>query len=153
MYNSVSAVSYIILGIKYNRKQNLKTYKMQKMPCRYPQLLIHTAHSLLYLPYCYCLSALVLPPSLPLLLHLLADLLVALRSDEHLDAGLIHIVDVGPVSLDLGVFYAAGQAVDGPRRPGDHRNKYWWKMKQEAEKVQRWTRHSTVNSASTKYFE
>lgn len=57
------------------------------------------------------------------LFHLLADLLVALRGDEHLDAGLVHIVDIGPVSLDLGVFDAAGQAVDGPRRPGDHRCK------------------------------
>lgn len=56
--------------------------------------------------------------SFPLVVHLLADLLVALRGDEHLDAGLIHIVDVGPVSLDLGVFNAAGQAVNGPCRPG-----------------------------------
>lgn len=58
----------------------------------------------------------------PLSSHLLADLLVALRGDEHLDAGLVHIVDVGPVSLDLWVLDAAGQAVDGPRRPGDRKN-------------------------------
>lgn len=50
--------------------------------------------------------------------HLLADLLVALRGDEHLDARLVHVVDVRPVSLDLGVLDAAGQAVDGPSRPG-----------------------------------
>lgn len=52
--------------------------------------------------------------------HSLADLLVALRGDEHLDAGLVHVVDVGPVSLDLGVFYATGQAVNGTRRPGEN---------------------------------
>lgn len=63
----------------------------------------------------------VLPLSFLPLLHLLADLLVALRGDEHLDTGLVHIVDVGPVSLDLGVFYAAGQAVNGPCRPGGHK--------------------------------
>lgn len=69
---------------------------------------------------------LVLPSSFPLLLHLLADLFIALRGDEHLDAGLIHIVDVGPVSLDLGVFYAAGQAVDGPCCPGDHKRNHYY---------------------------
>ncbi len=82
--------------------------------------------SLLYLPHCVSLYALVLPLAFPLLLHLLADLLVALRGDEHLDAGLIHIIDIGPVSLDLGVFYTAGQAVDGPRCPGDHKHKQTW---------------------------
>lgn len=50
---------------------------------------------------------------------LLADLLVALGGDEHLHAGLVHVVDVGPVSLDLGVFYATGQAVNGACRPGE----------------------------------
>lgn len=53
-------------------------------------------------------------------IHLLADLLIALRGYEHLDAGLVDIVDVGPVSLDLGVFYATGQAVNGPRRPEEN---------------------------------
>lgn len=52
--------------------------------------------------------------------HSLADLLVALRGDEHLDAGLVHVVDVGPVSLDLRVLDAAGQTVDGPRSPATH---------------------------------
>lgn len=51
----------------------------------------------------------------------LADLLVALRGDEHLHAGLVHIVDVGPVSLDLGVFYATGQAVDGACSPDEEK--------------------------------
>lgn len=50
---------------------------------------------------------------------LLADLLVALRGDQHLHAGLVHVVDVGPVSLGLGVLDATGQAVDGPRRPAE----------------------------------
>lgn len=49
---------------------------------------------------------------------LLADLLIALRGDEHLNAGLVHVVDVGPVSLDLRVLYATGQAVNGTCRPG-----------------------------------
>lgn len=53
------------------------------------------------------------------LLHLLADLLVTLRGDEHLDARLIHIIDVGPVGLDLRVFDAAGQGVYCPCRPSD----------------------------------
>lgn len=53
-------------------------------------------------------------------IHLLADLLIALRSYEHLNAGLVDIVDVGPVSLDLGVFYATGQGVNGPRRPEEN---------------------------------
>lgn len=53
-------------------------------------------------------------------IHLLADLLIALRGDEHFNAGLVHVVDVGPVSLDLGVFYATGQAVDGTCRPGEN---------------------------------
>lgn len=53
-------------------------------------------------------------------IHLLADLLITLRGDEHLNAGLVHIVDVGPVSLDLGVFYATGQAVNGPCRPEEN---------------------------------
>lgn len=66
--------------------------------------------------------------------HLLADLLVALRGDEHLDTGLVHIVDVWPMSLDLGVFYAAGQAVDGPCCPGDGKSNYYycWVMEQVA---------------------
>lgn len=53
-------------------------------------------------------------------IHLLADLLIALRGYEHLNAGLVDIVDVRPVSLDLGVFYATGQAVNGPRRPEEN---------------------------------
>lgn len=55
------------------------------------------------------------------LVLLLADLLVAMRGDEHLHAGLVHVVDVGPVSLDLRVFDPAGQAVDGPGRPGEQK--------------------------------
>lgn len=50
----------------------------------------------------------------------LADLLVALRSDEHLDTGLVHVIDVGPVGLNLRVLDAAGQTVDGPRSPATH---------------------------------
>ena len=50
-------------------------------------------------------------------LLLLADLLVALGGDEHLDTGLVHVVDVGPVRLDLGVLDVTGQAVNGPCRP------------------------------------
>lgn len=72
----------------------------------------------------------IAPPFLHLL-HLLADLLVALRGDEHLDTGLVHVVDVGPVGLDLGVFDPTCQAVDGPRRPGGHRCKrqHFWNTK------------------------
>lgn len=65
-------------------------------------------------------SSLILPSSSS---DLLADLLIALRGDEDLNAGLIHIVDVRPVSLDLGVFNSAGQAVDGPCCPGYHKCK------------------------------
>lgn len=54
-------------------------------------------------------------------IHLLADLLIALGGYEHLDAGLVDIVDVGPVSLDLGVFYATGQAVNGPCSPEENK--------------------------------
>lgn len=53
-------------------------------------------------------------------IHSLADLFVALRGDEHLDTGLVHVVDVGPVGLNLRVLDAAGQAVDGPRGPATH---------------------------------
>ncbi len=55
---------------------------------------------------------------------ILADLLVSLRGDEHFDAGLVHIVDVGPVSLDLRVLDTTGQTVNGPRRP-ERKRLYW----------------------------
>lgn len=58
-----------------------------------------------------------------MLIHLLADLLVAMRGDEHLHTGLINVVDVGPVSLDLRVFDPAGQAVDGPCCPDEQKHK------------------------------
>jgi len=58
-----------------------------------------------------------------ILVHLLADLLIALRGDEHLDTGLIHVVDIGPVSLDLGVFNPTGQAINGPCSSVDHKHK------------------------------
>lgn len=49
--------------------------------------------------------------------HLLADLLVALRGDQHFDAGLVHVVNVGPVGLNLRIFDAAGQAVNSACGP------------------------------------
>lgn len=56
-------------------------------------------------------------------LHLLADLLVALWSDEHLDTGLVYVINVGPVSLDLRVFNPTGQTIDGTCRPVDHKHR------------------------------
>uniref|UniRef100_A0A0E9WB28 Uncharacterized protein n=1 Tax=Anguilla anguilla TaxID=7936 RepID=A0A0E9WB28_ANGAN len=51
-----------------------------------------------------------------------ADLLITLRGNQHLDTRLVHIIDVGPMSLDLRILYATGQAIDCPCSPASEKD-------------------------------